>query len=160
MRTIYLHIGTWKTGTTTIQNTLHLNRRLLLDQGLNYPDIGTSHNFLASSFHERPLDQNIAKSRQLSKRSLLKWHTTSKQKFEESITQAPKTMVSSEFLLGLSIRGLRDLKSYLEVFFDEIVVVAYIRNPINSLVFLCRTVLNVQYNFDEKFRYIHSLELP
>jgi tetratricopeptide (TPR) repeat protein len=133
MRTIYLHIGTWKTGTTTIQNTLHLNRRTLLDHGLNYPDIGANHTFLASSFHERPLEHNIAKSRQLTEESLLEWHAISKQKFEASVTQVPTTMVSSEFLLGLSIGGLRDLKSYLEVFFDEIVVIAYLRNPIDHV---------------------------
>ncbi len=40
MSEICIHIGTHKTGTTHIQNTLHANRRLLRKNGLFYPDIG------------------------------------------------------------------------------------------------------------------------
>ena len=40
MKTLYLHIGTPKTGTSTIQYFCHLNYDLLLQKGLCYPDLG------------------------------------------------------------------------------------------------------------------------
>lgn len=40
MATLYLHIGTPKTGTTAIQNFLPLNKSLLNEQGFCYPDFG------------------------------------------------------------------------------------------------------------------------
>ncbi len=40
MATLYLHIGTPKTGTTAIQNFLPLNKSLLKEQGFCYPDFG------------------------------------------------------------------------------------------------------------------------
>lgn len=40
MGTVYLHIGTPKTGTTAIQNFLYANRDLLFERGFVYPDFG------------------------------------------------------------------------------------------------------------------------
>ncbi len=39
-RTLYLHIGCEKTGTTSIQNVLADNRQALLKQGIFYPELG------------------------------------------------------------------------------------------------------------------------
>lgn len=39
MKTLILHIGTYKTGTTSIQNSLYLQRDKLLDLGINYISI-------------------------------------------------------------------------------------------------------------------------
>nr|WP_321980118.1 hypothetical protein [uncultured Cohaesibacter sp.] len=40
MKTIYLHIGTHKTGTTSLQNFLFSNREALKKSGWDYPDLG------------------------------------------------------------------------------------------------------------------------
>lgn len=37
MKTLYIHIGTPKTGTTSIQNFCGLNREKLKEQGVLYP---------------------------------------------------------------------------------------------------------------------------
>ena len=37
-----IHIGTLKTGSTSIQNSLFSNRELLLNRGIIYPDIGSN----------------------------------------------------------------------------------------------------------------------
>ncbi len=55
MKTIYLHIGTPKTGTTSLQKILASNRRLLLEKGYFYPPQGipshdNGHHCLAWSF--------------------------------------------------------------------------------------------------------------
>lgn len=55
MKTIYIHIGTEKTGTTYIQSTLKNNRDTLLKAGVLYPAIGISENPLAHSSLVAPL---------------------------------------------------------------------------------------------------------
>ncbi|KUF08976.1 hypothetical protein AVJ23_20010 [Pseudoponticoccus marisrubri] len=51
---VVLHVGTHKTGTTSIQVTCHENREALADQGLFYPDLGSPgrHAALSVPFHE------------------------------------------------------------------------------------------------------------
>lgn len=39
-KTLYIHIGTEKTGTTVLQSTFHRNRELLQESSINYPAIG------------------------------------------------------------------------------------------------------------------------
>ncbi|WP_417262503.1 hypothetical protein [Celeribacter sp.] len=52
MPRIVIHVGTHKTATTHIQDTLHKNRRLLRDHGVIYPSIGQQrgHHGLASAW--------------------------------------------------------------------------------------------------------------
>lgn len=40
MARLVLHVGTHKTGTTMVQDTLHANRGLLAEHGVIYPDLG------------------------------------------------------------------------------------------------------------------------
>lgn len=57
MKKLILHIGTEKTGTTTIQHFCHQNRELLEEQGFYYPKIGFcdfAHFSLVAPFH--PID--------------------------------------------------------------------------------------------------------
>src|SRR4051794_39377124 len=56
MSEIIIHIGTHKTGTTTIQDTLFLNRRLLAARGVVYPRIGlmAPHHTLATHWIDLP----------------------------------------------------------------------------------------------------------
>ena len=44
-KTVYLHIGFFKTGSTAIQNFLTGHRALLLEQGYFYPDLGSHDHF-------------------------------------------------------------------------------------------------------------------
>jgi hypothetical protein len=56
MARLILHIGTHKTASTTLQNTLAANRALLADQGVVYPRIGraTGHHTLATRWIDLP----------------------------------------------------------------------------------------------------------
>ena len=59
MRRLVIHIGSEKTGTTSIQNFMSANRKILESQGIIYPEIGfskTAHFSLVAPFH--PLDNN------------------------------------------------------------------------------------------------------
>jgi hypothetical protein len=53
MQTLYLHIGTHKTGTTSLQNFCQLNRDWLSDKGVYYPvSPGTGHEKAAAELKE------------------------------------------------------------------------------------------------------------
>ena len=56
MARVVLHIGTHKTATTTLQDTLATNRALLAEQGIVYPSIGraTGHHTLATHWIDLP----------------------------------------------------------------------------------------------------------
>jgi len=56
MARIVLHIGTHKTATTTLQDTLAANRAGLAEQGVVYPDIGSTsgHHMLATHWIDLP----------------------------------------------------------------------------------------------------------
>lgn len=133
MRKIYLHIGIWKTGTTTIQKTLHSSRDILMQNDVYYPDIDSNHTFMASAFHDAPDDFIVAKSRGISGDILSEWHRSSLKKFETEIAETTNTVISSEFLLDLSKHKIRTLKEYLEKHFDEIAIITYIRHPIDHV---------------------------
>lgn len=51
MKTLILHIGTMKTGTSTIQRFLSQNRDLLMQQGISYPGERDAHHNIAREIH-------------------------------------------------------------------------------------------------------------
>ena len=53
MATVYLHIGTMKTGTSAIQRLLYYNNDVLEKYGYNYPDLnqGFPQNYIARNGH-------------------------------------------------------------------------------------------------------------
>ena len=64
MSEIILHVGTHKTGTTTIQDTLFHNRELLRARGVVYPRIGliAPHHNLVTRWIDLPLQFRARRS--------------------------------------------------------------------------------------------------
>lgn len=133
MRTLYLHIGIWKTGTTTIQKTLLRNAGLLARHGIHYPDISPNHTFLPSAFHPEPENFLVAKSRKLSGKALEAWHRQSLAAFERGAAAHEVTIASSEYLLGLPEPAVARLMDYMRARFDRIKVVVYLRDPVDHV---------------------------
>jgi tetratricopeptide (TPR) repeat protein len=130
---LYLHIGIWKTGTTTIQNTLFQNCNVLEQLGVCYPSISANHTFLPSAFHDNPENFIVSKTRGLSGEKLKKWHQESLINFEKQIKGFDQTVVSSEFLLDLPKIQIQKLKTYLDNLFHEVKVIVYMRHPVDHL---------------------------
>lgn len=152
---LYLHIGMWKTGTTSIQNTFFNQRKLLHKFCVHYPGISSNHSFLPSSFHPSPEECFVAKIKRLKGKALASWHQRSLKDFEKGLS-SPNTVVSSEFLLGLNPKGIRKMEAYLSRLFDEITIVVYVRHPLDHI----SSAINEQvkqghYGIDEAYR-IHS----
>ena len=54
MPTLYLHIGTPKTGTTALQNFLPANEEVLEQHGICYPDFGFRYTGLGCLLYTSP----------------------------------------------------------------------------------------------------------
>jgi len=127
-----LHIGSFKTGTTSLQLTLARNRHVLKRYGYNYPDISFNHTFLVVCCNE----DHQAWPPEFKKR--MDTEASAARFRQEMLAYLAKTaetagsdtvIFSSEYLVTLHPDRVATLKAILDRHFDEIIVVCYIRHP-------------------------------
>lgn len=119
-KTVYVHIGPPKTGTTAIQETLALNRPALLAQGIFTPD-EVNHTSVFNHFSAR---HNVKPQQQ----AIL-------DEFFQALRGEQHTLlVSSEFFSGYQQPEFSALRQF---FFNQgvrVKVIAYIRHPLTILI--------------------------
>ncbi|WP_417743885.1 hypothetical protein [Salipiger sp.] len=128
MPTLYLHVGLHKTGTTTLQKTLHDNQDALARQGVLYPRTGLSQQPANWGHHEL--------SYALRKRETAQEMWTALRR-EADAAALPKLVVSSEefsLLPGPGLPGAEPFK-LIAKFFEgyEIRLICYLR-PQSELI--------------------------
>lgn len=135
--TCYLHIGTEKTGTTSIQNFLYKNRDQLLKDGILFSQsLGKRNNRGLSVLAYSPgkFDDYI-KTLNLNDESALKKHQKklfSNLKNELEREKSKKVLFSSEHIHSrlTTIKEIYDLKRILEKLgFTKIIILVYLRDP-------------------------------
>ncbi len=146
----YLHIGTPKTGTTTIQDFFFNNRKKLPAAGFYYPEsLGLSNKILlaaaaASSFKENEFGEELRIKTadaftELQKKTISRFN-------EELKTLPPGTKIicSSEQIHAwlTSEEEIEKLKQILqEAGIHDITVIVYLRNPSETANSLCSTAI-------------------
>ena len=136
MSDIYLHIGSPKTATTYLQSFLNLNRKQLLEDGLIIPDFLGDKNMRYFPFIFAPqTDQRFQK--------LIGVHgdSTKLENIRSNIFEnleiffrnlnGKSVVISSEHLFKLRISKIKEIKEYLESYFDNIRIICYLREPIS-----------------------------
>lgn len=144
-----LHIGTGKTGSTSIQEYMAVNRQLLLDQGIHYPtSLGPrNHRRLPAMVQKdgKPgtffRDHGLAdpESRQAARDGW--WR-----EFQAEIGQAvgcERCLISAEHMARLDADEVADLRDRLATLFDEVRVIVYLRDPVEYAVSMYDTALKV-----------------
>jgi hypothetical protein len=135
VKTIFLHIGFDKTGSTSIQFTAHNNRALLNRMGVLYPS-GTWHPMLGSCFVTEPESYyfNLAEGRTL--RSIehireedAKYLAALEDEFAAFTGQT--AVLSYEGFCGLPQDALNGMKSFLYRLATTVKVVVYCRHPVD-----------------------------
>ncbi len=148
MRKIVLHIGTEKTGTTSIQSFLSANRERISKQGFLVPDFlgGDCHRKLSvMAFNEEHSDDFVVGMGLVDpevRRSTIKvWREEFERKVRES--EQDGWIVSCEHLQSRLKKGeeVERLGGILDGLFDEVEVVLYIRKPIDGAVSLWSTAI-------------------
>lgn len=133
MRKIVLHIGSGKTGTTSIQQAL-LKDKTNSNINYNYPDLGNNigNQIIKFAFVPRHLvPEKMASNYSNNKTSnTIFFQEDIRYLFRKQCENFQNIVVSSEFLFSLSEYEIIDFASYLRhIGFDEIHVIMYLRDP-------------------------------
>ena len=156
IKKIIVHIGPPKTGTTSFQRNLFVNRDLLLKGHILYPSISANHRFIVSCFMTNPekFDYNRA-SRALSVEAIKERNSKNlSQLIAEIERHDVETLVlSSEHLGLLDGEEVIALKEFLFGISEEVSVVAYLRHPVSAVA------SHVQTNVKSGARTIEECEV-
>ncbi|MSO27620.1 MAG: hypothetical protein EXQ60_06105 [Candidatus Nanopelagicales bacterium] len=131
MHELILHIGRAKTGTTTWQEMVSLNREQLQLAGVTIPNFfhGNNHGELAVAFSARPgrLGRSLAVE---SREDQVKLQGKLQKKLERELTEGTWLFTSEHFSTRLRTAGeVDELYAFLGGHFDRIKVFAYVRRP-------------------------------
>ena len=133
MKVAIIHVGSHKTGSTSIQKSLALSKQNLNKHSIDYfNDYASKTQLLSVKFRNRVggkqfLNSNDASWEAVQKNSLKSWATLS----ERVKNGHTYTIISEEFLLRL--QDTDALYRTLKKIFDKIIIVAYIRSPTSWL---------------------------
>lgn len=131
MRKLFLHVGSYKTGTTAIQTVLAKNRQALAKQGFKYPGREVNHHKFI--FSCKPTEKDIprqfrginqGKLSQIASSFISELETDFKGIYNNQILSTEYLFVHDKTLIEKSV-------NYLKTFFSEIEVIVFIRNPID-----------------------------
>ncbi len=134
----YLHIGTEKTGTTTLQHFFHTNRQELLKNGFLFTkSAGLTNNFLlpVAVYNKERRDDLTNRQKIYSDDELSQFQKKILKELKKEISKKQKSNVifSSEHIQSrlTTIEELKRLKESLHSMgIDEIKIIVYLRNPV------------------------------
>lgn len=134
MSTLYLHIGMTKTGSTSIEVTLHESRAALLAHGIDYLDLGQNHSKLmqvAARQTAKGLKGDILAILGLEKdaRDYDPKLVLDAMVKRFRARRAPITVMSGQGGVSLSADEVRVLRDFVTPHFDEVRVIVYVRDP-------------------------------
>ena len=145
MKKLILHIGTEKTGTSTIQKFLGLNRAELLHQGFRVPistrenNFGENQRWFPALFYPIEFSDDFITNEFGDNANLRRKRILNKlEEFKNEIvkTNAKNYIISSEHLSSRlkDVNSITTLKEVMLDLFDDIEILLYIRNPINHAI--------------------------
>lgn len=134
MKKILLHVGTHKTGSTSIQHTLYDNRDILEAHNIHYLEFGSNHWHLYSAFMHNPCEwfEHQRMSRKREQVETLNAETLRKVKEEIANSPCENIIISSEYLAQLGKRKIVKLRDYLGKL-GQVTVVYYCRELLSWL---------------------------
>ncbi len=161
---IYLHIGTEKTGTTTLQNFLYLNKDKLLESGYYYPKSAGLRNHQRLSIAAYNLEKrdpytrlnNINSDRVLESYQNI---IVKRLKSELNCVQQPNIIFSSEHIQS-RLTSLSEIQRLKEILVSlgaiNIIVIVYLRNPVEIANSLYSTAIKCGSEAIHPFRPSHE----
>jgi len=153
---VFVHIGTEKTGTTSIQDFFDLNRQKLHDLGIAYlRSIGHTNNrkLATCCIGLDRKDDAIAALGIEEKEKRKKWQSRILRELRAEVNNLPSNIqtivISSEHFHSrlVSVQELEFLRQILMTIADEIKIIVYLRPQVEMAISLYSTALKVgQYN--------------
>jgi len=133
----FLHIGSSKTGTSSIQSELFRNRRHLRRVGYFYPNNAANHIFLATRFREDPTEIAFhRKNGRETKELISNYIEQEMSQFENDLNnfKGDSLIISSEYLPPTSADSCKELAEYLHRFCEKVTVICYLRHPLSHAI--------------------------
>ena len=124
-----VHIGMNKTGSTSIQTSLHED---LKSDDFFYPDLSIpNHSIVVCSIFSKMEALAVHRKRGRSENEIAQFNLSKKNKLIKSIVQSDKPImiISGESIPALTKNELEDFKDFLHIYFNKVSIVAYIRTP-------------------------------
>ncbi|MEB3334024.1 MAG: hypothetical protein VKP70_03470 [Cyanobacteriota bacterium] len=139
-KNLVLHIGTEKTGTTSLQKLFAINRELLGEAGIYIPDFfgKFNHRLAEYAFEDDGRNDAFTKSlgvfKNLQAKQKLKAEIRDLWRARVSEVSAQTWIVSSEHFQSrlLSVEEVGNLWHFLSAIYDTITVVVYLRDPVQA----------------------------
>ncbi len=145
-KTCYLHIGAPKTGTTSIQLTLHQGRSKLLAEGIYYPSMAPTQVFFASYFRENPKSMFFHRqSGRITEADVDEFNDRLWSRFQAELDDIKNTLreqnkdqmksivISSEMLPSTEEHQCVKMSEYLNSIAERVVVIFYVRHPASQM---------------------------
>jgi hypothetical protein len=126
-----IHVGTGKTGTTSIQESLSSQKPKLA--GIGYPNVaGNAHHFLDVVYNERAKLSRGYRTAYKDEAARLKDAETFRSRYLKRLTNNRAVIISSEFLNKFEESKIEALKEDLEACgYTKFRILCYVRNPIS-----------------------------
>ncbi len=126
-----IHIGTGKTGTTSIQESLSAQKRKL--NGIGYPNVvGNAQHFLEVVYSDRSQLSRGHRSNYKDEAARLKDAKELRNKFLYRVLSKSKVIISSEFLGRFSREQILALKTDLDdAGYTDYRIICYVRDPVS-----------------------------
>ena len=163
MKRCWLHIGMHKTGTTSVQHNL---RRIGNTDDWRYVCVGAKLHMnipFFAMFATNPLSYKWFDTLGISLEEAHKKGEMLRSRFAEAIRSAPEETIvmSAEALPLVDGAGIRRLREFLDPFFDEIMVIGYVRPPVSFKVSIYQELVkqgrklfdpfNIRVSYRKKF---------
>jgi hypothetical protein len=147
---LFLHVGMSKTGSTSIQSTLARNRDELAQNGFLYPvsEGRASNNILALFFSQRTLPRGVieqgfdsAKKAEIEGRRQFELFATAVRQ-----STAHTCILSGEYFFNpMDDQATARFERYLTPLFDDVTVIAYVRDPASYFLSILQQRLKGSY---------------
>ena len=129
MSTLHLHIGSGKTGTTSIQGIFHSNRDQLKNQGFLYPGPNSNHHllFFASNAPQKDWARTYKGLDQKKLEGVLNQYFS---KLRQDLKADCDQVISTEYLFVSNPKYVENVAKFLQDYFDKIIVYVFVREPV------------------------------
>ena len=127
-----MHIGPAKTGTTSIQAFLRLNRNTLLENRVGHLAHGKWPKKVSALFRKKTPGTPWAKSKGiLDPKKFASFKRETRERLRQEISElkgeSDLIIFSSEGLFNLAYKEIVDLKTFLDQYFENTEIIAYLR---------------------------------
>lgn len=161
MGKVLIHIGSGKTGTSSIQNALYLNNEHF---DFTYPVVsGNGHQNIDSLFKNYHQVSRSVKSK-CSKDNYKKFKDNFRKRFISNIDCNKNLVLSSEYLFDFSEGEVKELKDFLnKMGFSEFKIIVYLRSPSSFYLSFIQQRLKASYKipspFDFRVEYMDKISI-